>query len=88
MADSFLDLVRERFPEAENLAFQRIFARGHTIFFRKRTRELLPQFSEDLVFAALILAKTYVVQAGGELVLTEAEQRIFKGYLVPLPMLQ
>jgi hypothetical protein len=89
MAEAFLDLLRQRFPEAEGLAFRRIFARGHTIFFEKGPRRrLLPQFTEELVFAALILAKTYVAQAGAELILTEAEERIFKGYLVPIPKRQ
>jgi hypothetical protein len=83
MAESFLDILRERFPEAEGLAFDRIFARGHTIFFDTTNRRLLPQFTEPQVFAALILAKTYVAQAGAVLELTKAEERIFRGYLVP-----
>ena len=83
MAESFLDLVRTQFPEAERLAFERIFARGHTIFFDTKTKRLLPGFNEPLVFAALILAKTYCAQAGAVLELTEAEERVFKGYLVP-----
>lgn len=83
MAEPFLDQIRVRFPNADELAFDRIFARGHTIFFDTRRRRLLPQFTEPEVFAVLILAKTYVAQAGGILELTEAEERIFKGYLVP-----
>jgi hypothetical protein len=86
VASPFLDFIRERFPEAERLAFDRIFARGHSIFFEKRSgsRRLLPQFTEELVFAALILAKAYCAELGLELVLTEAEERIFKGFLVPI----
>jgi hypothetical protein len=82
MAESFLDLVRERYPNAEGLAFDRIFARGHTIFFDTNNRRLLPQFTKAEVFAALILAKTYVAQAGAELELTTLEKEIFKGYSV------
>jgi hypothetical protein len=84
LAESILVYIRERFPEAERLAFERIFARGHTIFFEKKTRQLLPQFSEELVFAALMLAKAYCAELGLELVLTEAEERLFKGFLVPI----
>lgn len=84
MAESFLDLLRQRFPQAEELAYQRIFARGHTIFFEKeKGKDLLPEFTEDLVFAVLILAKTYVAQSGAELVLTIREQNLFRGYMVP-----
>jgi hypothetical protein len=83
MAEQFLDLLRARFPNAEALAFDRIFARGHTIFFDTPRRRLLPQFTEEEVFAALLIAKTWIAQTGGILELTKIEERIFKGYLAP-----
>ena len=87
MAEAFLDLLRQRFPEAEGLAFRRIFARGRTIFFDTKRHRLLPRSTEPEVFAALILAKTYVAQAGAVLELTDDEQKIFKGYSVRIPSL-
>jgi hypothetical protein len=88
LAELFLDLIRERFPEAERLAFERVFARGHNIFFDPVSKRMLPQFSEGLVYAALLLAKTYVAQVGAELVFTAAEERFFRGCLVPPAKLQ
>ena len=88
MADSFLDYLRERFPGAENLAFRRIFNHGHSIFFGKDGKTLLPEFTKDLVFAALFLAKSFIAQAGWELELTSAEEGILRGFLVPPVKLQ
>ena len=73
MAESVLDIIRERFPEAAGLAADRIFARGRNIFFDSVSKQLLPQFTErsDLIFAALFLAKISVAEAGAELQLTD-----------------
>ena len=84
MAESVIDLLRQRFPRADQLAFERILARGHTIFFDYNTKQLLPGLTEEEVFAALFLAKTYVAQAGAELVLTAREEHLLRGFLIPV----
>lgn len=81
MPESFLDLLRQRFPQAEELALERIFAR-RTIFFNTRTKAVLPQFTNDLVFAALLFALTYVREIGWTLELTEIEKEFFGTYKV------
>ena len=88
MAESFLDYLQERFPGAPDLGFRRIFNHGHSIFFGKDGKTLLPEFDKDLVFAALFFAKSSIAQAGWELELTSAEEHILRGFLVPPVKLQ
>ena len=81
MAESFLDLLRQRFPQAEALAVQRIFAR-RTIFFNTKNKTVLPGFTNDLVFAALLFALVYIREIGWTLELTETEKEFFGTYKV------
>jgi hypothetical protein len=74
-----IEKILAEFPAAKDLAYQRIFA-GHSIFFNARTHRLLPQFSEALVFAALILAHVFAREIGEELNFTVYEKRIWDSH--------
>jgi hypothetical protein len=72
----FLEHLREKFPTAESLAFERIFA-GRRIFFDTKNHQLLTGFSEPLVLAALMLGNIYAKEAGAALKLSAEEKRIW-----------
>ena len=80
-AQSFAEILAIRFPEAAELAFQRIFA-GHSIFFDTKKHRAL--YAKDLIKAALWLAQYYAHQAGFCLLFSEAEKKILKNTFGPL----
>jgi hypothetical protein len=80
-AQSFEEILEARFPQAPDLAVERIFA-GRTIFFD--TKHNRPLYPKDVIKAALYLAQYYVHQAGLRLVMTEAEKNFLQKTFGPL----
>jgi hypothetical protein len=77
----FRDVLGEMFPEAHDLALKRIMA-GKDIF---HDREHKPLYSEELIFAALLIAHGMVAKFGLQLRLSEREKRIWrKRFVIPL----
>jgi hypothetical protein len=73
--------IRERFPEAEALAFSRLYGRGTVLFDRKHK----PRYPEDLIAAVIHIAQNWANEAGLRLKLIAPEKRImgrhFEGML-------
>jgi hypothetical protein len=63
----------EMFTEAHNLALKRLLA-GKDIFHDRKNK---PLFSEELIFAALLIAHAMVAKLGLRLRLTDREERIW-----------
>jgi hypothetical protein len=73
---SFVERIRVNYPEADRLAFERIFTDGQsTLFDGKRHK---PLYDKAVIVAALYLAEKYAEKIGYELRMTVEEKRIFK----------
>jgi hypothetical protein len=68
--------IRERFPEAEALAFSRLYGRGAVLFDRNHK----PRYSEDLIAAVIHIAQSWANEAGLRLKLINPEKRIMQRY--------
>jgi hypothetical protein len=75
--------IRERFPEAEALAFSRLYGRGTVLFDRKHK----PRYPEDLIAAVIHIAQSWAFEAGLRLKLIAPEKRIMARYFVLEKML-
>ena len=73
MSKKFTKFLRALYPEAYELAVQRVLA-GQTIFFDRLNRKL---FSDDLILVTLIIAHFYVAKHKLKLRLTQEEKRIW-----------
>ena len=74
-ARSFEEILQGRFPQAVDLAFDRIFA-GRSIFFDTKKHQAL--YAKDLIKAALYLAQHHAHEAGFSLVLNAEEKKLLQ----------
>lgn len=68
--------IRERFPEAEALAFSRLYGRGTVLFDRNHK----PKYSEELIATVIHIAHDWAFEAGLRLKLINPEKRIMRRY--------
>jgi hypothetical protein len=68
-------MIRARHPEAEELAYDRIFARTTNLFNTRTHKALHP---EPLTLAVLYFANVYAHQTGSRLVLTSEEEKVWR----------
>jgi hypothetical protein len=77
------ELLGEMFSQAYELAVKRLLA-GKDIF---HDRENKPLFSEELIFAALLIAHAMVAKLGLQLRLTDREKRIWRKRFIAAALL-
>jgi len=78
---TFKELLQERFPEAEGLAFDRFF--GDRKFFDGHNHR--PLFEKKLIEAALYLAICWAHRAGLTLHLSQDERKLMRHFFDVLP---
>jgi hypothetical protein len=78
---TFKEILQDKFPEAEGLAFDRIF--GDRKFFDTRSHK--PLFDKKLIEAALYLAIRWAHRAGLTLHLSQDEHKLMRHFFDILP---
>jgi hypothetical protein len=68
--------IRERFPQAEVLAFSRLYGRGTVLFDRKHK----PRYPKELIAVVIHIAQSWANEAGLRLKLIAPEKRIMQRY--------
>jgi hypothetical protein len=74
--------LRLEFPEAEALAWDRIYA-GRTIFFDTRTHRRLRGLSERQILTALIFARSLSADWGARLNFSTDEAQLWSRHFLP-----
>jgi hypothetical protein len=75
IAQSFEEKLCAKFPQARELAIERLFT-GPIIFFDSHKHR--PKFGKAEIFAALLIARRYAYQSGEKLHLSADEKKLWR----------